>query len=184
MNFAKYISNYDKHLNNAENQKKLKLIINKINNLKRSNKKLIILGNGGSSASASHLMVDFTKQAKIKTINFNETSLITAFSNDYGYENYLEKALKFYSKKGDLIIFLSVSGNSKNLKNALKYCNKKKLFSISFTGHKINNFLNKNSSISLHVPSFAYNIVECIHLIYLTYIVDFIVGKEVYKVNK
>ena len=80
MNFNKYISNYNQHLKNVRNQKKLKLIIDKISNLKRLNNKLIILGNGGSSASASHLMVDFTKQAKIKTINFNETSLITAFS--------------------------------------------------------------------------------------------------------
>jgi len=49
--------------------------------------KIILIGNGGSAAIASHLSIDLTKAAKIRAINFNEASLLTCFSNDYGYEH-------------------------------------------------------------------------------------------------
>ena len=47
--------------------------------------KLIIAGNGGSAAIASHVSIDFTKAAGVRAINFNEADLLTCFSNDYGY---------------------------------------------------------------------------------------------------
>ena len=56
-----------------------------------NNKKVIISGNGGSAAIASHVAVDLTKQGGIRTINFNEPDLITCFANDYGYEHWLSK---------------------------------------------------------------------------------------------
>ena len=183
MKFLDYIKEYKSLLEDSGNSKKIQKIIKKITSLKKKNK-LILVGNGGSAASASHMIVDFTKQAKIKAINFNEVSLITAFANDYGYENYITKALEFYAKSGDIIIFISVSGNSNNLVNALKYSKKNKFFSIAFTGSNEINFLNKNSNLSIHIKSYAYNIVECMHLIFLTYIVDAIIGKKVYKVDK
>ena len=46
------------------------------------------------------------------SVNFNESDLLTCFSNDYGYENWVKAALKFYADKGDLIILISSSGNS------------------------------------------------------------------------
>ena len=55
-------------------------------------KKVIIAGNGGSAAMASHVAVDFTKAAGIRAINFNEADLITCFSNDYGYEHWVAQA--------------------------------------------------------------------------------------------
>lgn len=183
LNYRNYFSNYQKLINNENNQKKIKEIILKFQRLKNRNGKIIFLGNGGSASSASHLLVDFTKNARVKAINFNEVSLITAFSNDYGYENYLAKALKFYCKKNDIVVFISVSGNSPNLVNALKYCNSKKIETITFSGSKKNNYLFKNGKINIHINSMAYNIVECVHLMLLTYIVDCLKGKAVYKVN-
>ena len=56
-----------------------------------------------------------TKVAKIRAINFNEANLITCFANDYGYDNWMTKAIDFYADKGDLIIFVSSSGKSKNI---------------------------------------------------------------------
>ena len=53
-------------------------------------------GNGASASIANHASLDFTKQAKIKSVNFNESALITAFANDYGYENWIQKAVKYY----------------------------------------------------------------------------------------
>ena len=59
--------------------------------------KVIIVGNGGSAAMASHVSVDFTKAAQLRSINFNEADLITCFGNDYGYENWVAKALEAYA---------------------------------------------------------------------------------------
>ena len=76
---------------------------------KKNKKKLIFVGNGGSSATASHASVDFTKNAKIKSVNFNETDLITCFSNDYGYENWIKNSLKFYDEEISMPIYLNES---------------------------------------------------------------------------
>ena len=53
----------------------------------------MIFGNGGSAAIASHVSVDLTKNANIRSVNFNESDLITCFSNDYGYEKWIENGL-------------------------------------------------------------------------------------------
>ena len=76
---------------------------------------------------ASQTSVDFTKACKIRAVNFNEADLITCFSNDYGYENWVVEALKAYSKKADTVVIISSSGQSKNLLNAAKYCSKEKI---------------------------------------------------------
>ena len=77
-------------------------LLNKIISVKRilldakeSKSKVMIFGNGGSAAIASHFSVDLTKTANIRSVNYNEADLITCFSNDYGYERWVEKAIDF-----------------------------------------------------------------------------------------
>ena len=67
-----------------------------------------------------------TKIGQIRTVNFNESDLITCFANDYGYENWVSKAIEFYSDKGDIVILISSSGESQNMINAAKFSKKKK----------------------------------------------------------
>jgi len=57
-------------------------------------------------AKASHVAVDFFKAASIRAINFYEADLITCFANDYGYENWVEKALETCADEGDLAILI------------------------------------------------------------------------------
>ena len=139
--FIKYFNELSNHINNYDELflKKLTTLI--LETSKKKNK-VIICGNGGSAATASHIAVDLTKNAKIRSINFNEADLITCFSNDYGYENWIKQSLKFYADKGDLLILISCSGNSKNLINANKFALKKKIKVVSLTGCKKNNQLN------------------------------------------
>ena len=66
---------------------------------------------------ASHFSVDLTKTAKIRCVNFNESDLITCFANDYGYKEWVRKAVEFYGDKGDVGIFISSSGKSPNIIN-------------------------------------------------------------------
>ena len=154
--------------------------------LKTSKKsgKILIFGNGGSSAIASHVSVDLTKNAKIRTVNFNEADLITCFSNDYGYEKWVEKAVEFYADKNDTLVLISSSGKSKNMINACKIAKKIKINAISFTGHSYNNPLSKMSDLSLWVESKAYNFIENTHQIWLLTVCDSIIGKREYPAKK
>jgi D-sedoheptulose 7-phosphate isomerase len=165
--------------------KNLFLCANIFKNVEIAKKKLIFIGNGASSAISSHVSVDLTKNAKIRSINFNESDLITCLSNDYGNEEWMKEALKMYCDKGDVVILISSSGMSKNIVKAAKWCVKSKINLITFTGHKKNNDLKKinNKGLNFWVNSRAYNHIEIVHLSWLLSIVDFIIGKTVYKVS-
>jgi len=146
--------------------------------------KILIFGNGGSSAIASHVSVDLTKNARIRTVNFNEADLITCFSNDYGYEKWVEKSVDFYADKNDILVLISSSGKSKNMLNACKAAKRKKIKVISFTGHTKKNPLSQIVDLSLWVDSKAYNFVENTHQIWLLTICDLIIGKREYPAKK
>ena len=146
---------------------------------KKLNSKVLIFGNGGSAAIASHVSVDLTKNVKVKAMNFNEADLITCFSNDYGYEKWIEKAIDFYGDRGDVVILISSSGKSKNMLNACRAAKRKKISKIiTLTGDKKNNPLSKLGDINLWVDSNIYNHIENTHQIWLLSICDLI------KLNK
>ena len=144
---------------------------------------MIFIGNGASASLASHAATDFTKQAKIPSIAFNDHNLITALSNDYGYRNWAAKAIEFYSGPNDMVIFISVSGESSNLIEGIDFAKKRALSTASLTGSSKTNSLKKKSEYSLWVNSKAYNIVESIHTIWITLIIDLFVGSPEYMVN-
>jgi len=151
---------------------------------KKNNKKVLIFGNGGSAAIASHFSVDLTKNANIRSVNFNEADLITCFSNDYGYERWVEKAIDFYADPEDVLILISSSGKSLNMINASKSAKNKKISKIiTFTGHSENNPLSKQGDLNFWINSKAYNFVENIHQVWLLTIVDLIIGKREYPPN-
>ena len=63
----------------------------------------------------------------MKCINFSDASILTCFSNDYGYENWVKKSLEQFVDKGDLVILISSSGESKNMLLGCKFLKRKKL---------------------------------------------------------
>ena len=141
--------------------------------IKKNKKKIIVVGNGGSAAISSHFSVDITKNAKIRCINFNESDLITCFSNDYGFENWITEALKAYCDNGDLVILISSSGKSPNMINAAKYINSlKKNILITFTGFFGKNKLSKLGRLNFIVNSSIYNHIENVHQQWLLQIID------------
>lgn len=146
------------------------------------NKKVLIFGNGGSAAIASHFSVDLTKNAKLRCLNFNEASLITCFANDYGFERWAEKAVDFYGDEGDLLIVISSSGQSKNMINAVNAARNGNFNSvITLSGFLNDNPLRKMGDINLWVDNKSYNFVENIHQIWLLSIVDLLIGKREYS---
>ena len=152
--------------------------INLIKRVSKLGNKVIIVGNGGSASIASHLTVDFINAAKIKAINFNESSIITCFANDYGYEHWVSKALEYYANYGDIVILVSSSGQSENMLIAANKAKSIGVEVVTFSGFHSNNPLRKLGNINFWVNSNAYNIVEMTHHIWLLAIVDYIIEEK------
>ena len=100
-----YFSNYFSHLHNrlqTVNPSELLQAATLVKQSHQQKRKIIVVGNGGSAAMASHVSVDFTKAAGMRAVNFNEADLLTCFANDYGYKNWVARALEFYADPDDL----------------------------------------------------------------------------------
>lgn len=152
--------------------------------LKKNGKKALIFGNGGSAAIASHFSVDLTKNAKVRCINCNKSDLITCFSNDFGYEKWVEKSVEYYGDENDIGIFISSGGKSPNMLNGARKAREKKFSKIiTFTGNEEDNKLSKLGDINFWIKSKSYNHIENAHQILLLSIVDLIIGKSEYLPN-
>ena len=171
-----FLDEYKDELAKAIDELKLEDFLNLAKIIRNKNKenKIIIAGNGGSAAMASHVCVDLTKAANVRAINFNEADLITCYANDYGYEEWLVKALESYAIKDDIIILISSSGASKNIVNAAKYAIDMDLKLITLSGFSPSNPLRKIGNINFYCSSSKYNIVEMTHHIWLLMLVDFL----------
>ena len=175
MNHKNFFVNYYQEISKLLKNIDANLITNSVNLIKKrlnSNSTIYIIGNGGSASIASHVSVDFTKVAGIKSQTFNNSNIITCFSNDYGHDNWVKEAIKAYCSKEDLFIIISSSGKSLNMINAAKYCKKNQYDLITLSGFKNNNKLLKLGKVNFHVSSKNYNHIEMIHHIILLSIVD------------
>ena len=179
-----YFNSLTKLLNNENYFKELVNVKNILVDTNSKGKKILIFGNGGSAAIASHFSVDLTKNAKIRCTNYNEYDLLTCFANDYGYEKWVEKSLEFYADEGDVLILISASGNSQNMINAAYFTKKNKINKIiTFTGNDKDNRLSKLGDINFWVNSKSYNLIENTHQALLLSLVDLIIGKLEYPPN-
>ena len=157
-------------------QEKLIKISNLLKEVASKSRKVIIAGNGGSAATASHVAVDLTKAAKVRAVNFNEADLITCFANDYGYDQWVVEAKKVYADPEDLIILISSSGKSLNIINGALQARKMALKVITLSGFANDNPLRKLGDVELWADSSQYNVVEMTHHIWLLAIVDYIIA--------
>ena len=128
-----------------------------------SKNKLIFLGNGASAAMASHLSADFWKNAGLKAVAFNDIALLTAVSNDFGYQHVFEKPIKVFADKGDVVVAISSSGKSENILKAVKAARSKRCNIITLSGFKEKNPLRKLGDINFYIQSGSYGPVEIIH---------------------
>jgi D-sedoheptulose 7-phosphate isomerase len=142
----------------------------KFNNEFQKTIDIIILGNGGSNAVASHISQDYVKFHGKRSIVFSDPSMLTCFINDFGMENAYVKFLEAYSTQDTLIILISSGGESKNILNCIEWCEQTyKKYGI-LTGFDQKNSARKLAKKALwnyHIPSKSYGIVECVHQIFL-----------------
>ena len=128
-----------------------------IETLKNGNK-ILICGNGGSAADAQHIATEIVCKYKANKKGLpaialtTDTSIITAISNDFGFERVFERQIEALANKDDLVIAISTSGNSSNIINAVKYAKEIQCKTLGFSGNnggKMNDFCD----INLIIPS-------------------------------
>ena len=142
----------------------------KYQNSFRSHKRIIILGNGGSSSVASHISQDYMKFEGKKVSILSDPSMITMLSNDFGYENAYKKFLEYYVEDDTLVVIISSSGESINMINCMNYCENHGISYGVLTGFHPHNTLQRNAQYAkwnYHVDSDSYGVVECVHQIFL-----------------
>lgn len=145
---------------------------------KKTDTQIFFIGNGGSSAIASHMTVDFMKNGGMKTYSLYDNAVTTCMGNDYGYESVFSRPLEFLGKEDDLLVAVSSSGNSPNIVNAINTANAKNMETITFTGFKKDNKSRQLGTINVYVPSERYGIVESIHNLMLQQVVDMIMERD------
>lgn len=161
--------------------------INKVMNVLlkayESESTIFIFGNGGSASTASHYVCDFNKGVSIKLpkkfrfvcLNDN-TATVMAIANDCGYENIFSMQLEGKLKKGDVLIAISGSGNSKNVIKAVEYAKEQGNEIISLTGYD-GGILLKLSDYPIHVNINDMQIAEDIHMI-MCHMISSIIAKK------
>jgi phosphoheptose isomerase len=153
--------------------------------LSKSN--IFVCGNGGSAAIANHYICDFLKGLRIGT-NLKPKFLslasnietILAIGNDISFSEIFKYQLESLSKKNDLVVFISSSGNSPNIKKALDYCRKNKILTIGFCGFK-GGYLKKYSTIPVYINNNNYGVVEDSHHILMHVVMQFLRQKFIKK---
>lgn len=164
---------------------KIDLISQAIIKAYKSNKKVILFGNGGSAADAQHLVGELVNKfyfdrkslpAIALTVN---TSILTAIGNDYSFDQIFSKQLEGIGEKEDIAIGISTSGNSKNVIEGLRFSKKNNLFTIGFTG-KNGGKINSIVDVCINVPSDDTPRIQEAHIM-IGHIVCEIIEKELFK---
>jgi D-sedoheptulose 7-phosphate isomerase len=176
MNIEDFSKKYLSRLKNALDRINHDVIREIIETLEKSTvdkARIYIIGNGGSSATASHMVNDLGAGLRRRDIiNFDVTSLVdnspvvSAIANDIGYENIFYMQMKGLLTQNDVVIAISCSGDSPNIVKAVDYAKKLGCKIIGLTGFE-GGYLRKVSDISFHVnaPKDDYGLVEDVHMI-------------------
>lgn len=149
----------------------IKILERKLN----QGKTIFIAGNGGSASTASHMVCDLNKTVlgknpksarkrfRVLSLSDNVPSL-TAIGNDLSYDLIFSEPLKNYGQKGDLLLIITGSGNSKNIIEAIKTAKSLRMETAAFLGFDGGKTKNLVDGYVL-IPSFDYGPVEDFHLI-------------------
>ena len=145
---------------------RLEYFVNKFN-------RIILIGNGGSNAIASHISIDYTKFLGKKAFSFSDAPMLTAYINDYGRDEAYKQFLSEFVDDDTFVILISSSGNSMNVVNAAKWCEANNVTYAALSGFGANNKLNSlNANYKFWVDAKSYGVVEIAHETLLHSIID------------
>jgi len=135
-------------------------------------RKVMIIGNGGSAAIASHMQTDLCHSLGIRGLVFNEPPLLTALANDHGYEHAFRRLVKLWADEGDVLVAISSSGKSPNILGACAEARERGLSLITFSGFGPDNPLRRLGDVNFYVASDRYGPVETGHAVLIHHLTD------------
>ena len=139
-------------------------------------KKLMFIGNGGSSTVASHMAEDYTKAGGIRAMAFNDPAFLTCLGNDLGFDQIFAKQIEMFAQPGDMLVAISSSGNSQNILNGVFAAQKRGCWVMTLSGFTPDNLLRNLGDINVYVPSSEYGFVEIAHLAVCHAMLDIAMG--------
>jgi D-sedoheptulose 7-phosphate isomerase len=157
-----------------------------VGSFKKGNK-VLFCGNGGSAADAQHLAAEFSgrfykdRDALPAEALHSNTSYLTAVANDYGYDVVYSRIIKGIGQKGDVLVGLSTSGNSKNIINAFETAKEKGMTTIAFTGDS-GGKLKGIADFLINVPSDDTPRIQESHIM-LGHIICQLVEEQYFEIN-
>jgi D-sedoheptulose 7-phosphate isomerase len=152
-------------------------IINTINdvtkqliNCLKNNHQVLLCGNGGSASDAQHIAAELSGRFYLDRPPLNaealhcNSSFVTAVSNDYSFDEIYSRLVKAKGKKGDILIGMSTSGNSKNVLKAIDTANGLEMITIGMTG-ETGGLLNDKCNYIIKVPSIITPRIQEAHIL-------------------
>ena len=143
-----------------------------IRTAKENDRKIMVIGNGGSAAIASHTQNDLCKAVGARSLVFTEQPLLTALANDDGYETAYESMVKLWAANGDLLIAISSSGKSENILRSVRSARAVGCRIITLSGFAADNPLRQMGDVNFYVPSPSYGPVEIVHAALAQFLTD------------
>ena len=136
----------------------------------RNKRTIFVMGNGGSSTTASHWVCDMNKgcsygrEQRFRMVCLNDNiPTVLAYANDVGYEDIFVEQLKNFLEEGDVVVAISGSGDSKNVVKAIEYAKSKGAITVGLIGYSGGTLLDL-VQIPIHVQVEDMQIVEDVHM--------------------
>lgn len=133
-----------------------------------------MIGNGASASMASHFAADLAKNGRVHTQVFSDLSLITAISNDMGYEHVFAEPLRRRGQRGDLLVAISSSGRSPNILAATDVADELEMSIVTLSAKDATNPLRQRGDLNLYVAAETYGLAETAHAAALHWWMDLI----------
>ena len=150
----------------------LRAVANIYMRAREQDKWIFAVGNGGSSATASHFVNDFVKgltvpgKKRFRVMALSDSiPVLTALANDYSYDVCFVEQLKNYAREGDVFVAYSGSGNSPNVLEAAKYAKQIGMSVVGFTGRD-GGKLNEYCDINCIAPTDVMEEIEDVHMVW------------------
>lgn len=151
----------------------------------KNGNKIILFGNGGSAADAQHIAAEFVGRFQIERDSYpaialnSDSSILTSLSNDYSYDVVFSRQCESLVSKGDVVIGISTSGNSKNVYNGIKTAKKNGALTIGLLGNG-GGILKESVDIALIVDSSITSEIQEVHRV-IYHVICKITEKELSK---
>ncbi len=162
-----------------ENYKKLENIVSKMEATIKEGGKILIAGNGGSTADALHMSAEligrfYKEREPIPAIALpSNPSILTEIGNDYDFRYVFKRQIEGLGKKGDIFIAISTSGNSKNIIEGLKVAKEMGIYTIGLSGES-GGKMRDHTDICLCVPSLDTPRIQEVHIMIIHILCEFL----------